>query len=327
MFRQISFFVGNSKYTTTMDLRFDDVAQAWKEDKRKHVKQSSYATYVQLLNAYIRPYFGASGGMSVNDDSIQDFVDLSVQKGLNVKTIKDAVIVLKMILRHGAKLGAWTYADARIQYPHQAAAGAGKMKIISAGNAAKLMAYLQENLSHKNLGILITMQTGIRIGEICALQWRDIDLREGVVCIRKTVFRIWLKDGKEKQNALVVGPPKTLESEREIPLSASLMKILRPLVKSARGDHFVISNSATPIEPRLYRQYFYRLLASLGIPRIKYHSLRHGFATRCIASGGDYKTVSAILGHASVSTTMNLYVHPGNKEKLRCIENMLRKTM
>jgi len=310
-----------------MDLRFDDVAQSWKQNKRKHVKQSSYATYVQLLNAYIRPYFGASGGMSVNDDSIQDFVDLSVQKGLNVKTIKDSVIVLKMILRHGAKLGAWTYADARIQYPHQAVAGAGKMKIISAGNAAKLMAYLQENLTHRNLGILITMQTGIRIGEICALQWRDIDLREGVVTIRKTIFRLWMKDGKEKQNTLVVGPPKTQKSGREIPLSASLMKILRPLVKSARGDYFIISNSATPTEPRLYRQYFYRLLASLGIPRIKYHSLRHGFATRCIASGGDYKTVSAILGHASVSTTMNLYVHPGNKEKLRCIENMLRKTM
>lgn len=310
-----------------MDLRFDDVAQSWKQDKRKHVKPSSYATYVQLLNAYIRPYFGGSGRLSVTDESVQDFVDLSVQKGLNVKTVKDTVIVLKMILRHGAKLGAWTYVDIRIQYPHQATAGAGKMKIISARDNAKLLKHLQENLSHKNLGILITMQTGIRIGEICALQWRDIDLREGVVSIRKTVVRIWLKDGNEKQNALVVGSPKTLESEREIPLSASLMKILRPLVKSARGDYFIISNSATPIEPRLYRQYFYRLLASLGIPRIKYHSLRHGFATRCIASGGDYKTVSAILGHASVSTTMNLYVHPGNKEKLRCIENMLRKTM
>ena len=310
-----------------MNLQFDDVARLWKEDKRKYVKQSSYATYVQLLNAYIEPYFGRTGRICISDDCVQDFADRSIQDGLSIKTVKDTVIVLKMILRFGARIGAWTYADIRVHYPHQAGASSGKMKIISASDNAKLVKYLQENLTYKNIGILITMQTGLRIGEICALQWQDIDLREGVLSIRKTLFRIWLKDGKEKQNALVVSSPKTADSEREIPLSASLLKILRPLGRGADGNCFVISNSATPLEPRIYRQYFYRVLSSLGIPRIKYHSLRHGFATRCIASGGDYKTVSSILGHASVSTTMNLYVHPGKREKLNCIENMLRKTM
>ena len=102
------------------------------------------------------------------------------------------------------------------------------------------------------------------------------------------------------------------------------MKIVQPLRKVMADDFYVISNAVTPLEPRYYRDYFRKLLASLGIPPTRFHALRHSFATRCIESKCDYKTVSVILGHSSLATTMDLYVHPGFEEKKRCVNRMAK---
>ena len=94
--------------------------------------------------------------------------------------------------------------------------------------------------------------------------------------------------------------------------------------KVVNPDFFILTNDSRPTEPRTYRNHFNRLLKQLGIPAIKFHAMRHSFATRCIESDCDYKTVSALLGHASVSTTLNLYVHPNLEQKHRCIRRMCR---
>ena len=123
---------------------------------------------------------------------------------------------------------------------------------------------------------------------------------------------------------IVAAEPKTRESNRDIPLSGELLKIVRPLAKVVNPNFYVLSNAESPIEPRTYRSYYKRILKKLGIPDLKFHGLRHSFATRCIESKNSVKTVSVILGHSNITTTMNLYVHPDNKEKKRCIERMLK---
>ena len=111
---------------------------------------------------------------------------------------------------------------------------------------------------------------------------------------------------------------------RDIPITRALADIIRPLRRIVNPDFYVISNATEPLEPRYYRDYYRKVLDKLDIPRTRFHALRHSFATRCIESKCDYKTVSAILGHASITTTLDLYVHPGYTEKKKCIDRMAR---
>lgn len=98
----------------------------------------------------------------------------------------------------------------------------------------------------------------------------------------------------------------------------------RQLKKVVNDDYYVLTNDKKPTEPRTYRNYYRKLMDQLGIPHLKYHGLRHSFATRCIESNCDYKTVSTLLGHANIATTLNLYVHPNMEQKKRCIARMLK---
>ena len=123
---------------------------------------------------------------------------------------------------------------------------------------------------------------------------------------------------------LIEGAPKTVSSIREIHLTRELSALIRPLKKIVKADSYVLSNSPSPTEPRTYRAYFKRLSGIIGLPAMRFHGLRHSFATRCIEGRCDYKTVSAILGHSSISTTLDLYVHPGTAQKRRVIEKMSR---
>ena len=162
----------------------------------------------------------------------------------------------------------------------------------------------------------------MRIGEVCALQWKDIDLSKGTIAVTKTLERIYIPEGDKAHTELIFSTPKTANSNREIPISRTLMKVLRPLKNLVNSDFYVLTNEATPTEPRTYRNYYKHLMESLHLPSIKFHGLRHSFATRCIESQCDYKTVSVILGHANIATTLNLYVHPNMEQKKKCIDKM-----
>ena len=106
-------------------------------------------------------------------------------------------------------------------------------------------------------------------------------------------------------------------------MSKDLLTIIRPLKKVVNDEFYVLTNDERPTEPRTYRNYYNALMEKLGVPKLKYHGLRHSFATRCIEAGCDYKTVSVLLGHSNISTTLNLYVHPNMEQKKRCIARML----
>lgn len=304
-------------------LSFQDVVTLWKADKRRWVKTSTYAVYVQITNKHILPFFAEIRPEQLSEKSIQRFADGLMAQGLSIRSVRDVLMILKMILRFGEKLSAWPRILYEIHFP-TTVVQTMNIPVLAQSDQLKLLNYLQANFSFRNLGILICLYSGLRIGEVCALQWKDLDVITGEIHVTKTVQRIWLSDGKEKEYRLSVGQPKTASSVRNIPICKDLMKIVRPLRKVMADDFYIISNAADPLEPRYYRDYFRKLLYKLSIQPTRFHALRHSFATRCIESKCDYKTVSAILGHSSLATTMDLYVHPGFEEKRRCINRMAK---
>lgn len=297
-----------------------EIANFWKEDKRQYVKQSTMAVYLLSLENHILPAFGSK--MGVTEEDVQAFALEKLNGGLSQKTVKDMLIVLKMVLRFGEKQGWLSHTEWRVKYPTSQPAIA--LPILTKANQKKLMTYLKDNFSFLNLGILVCLSTGLRIGEVCALRWSDIDMVTGTLYVNRTIERIYIVDTEKPHTELVVNTPKTKNSLREIPLSKELVRVLRPLMKIVNVNYYILTNDMKPTEPRTYRNYFNRLLRQLDIPRLKFHGLRHSFATRCIESHCDYKTVSVLLGHADISTTLNLYVHPNEEQKRNCIDKMMR---
>ena len=297
-----------------------EVAELWKADKKQYVKESTYSAYCLLVVNHIIPYFGDKEEFV--EDDVQKFVLDSLNTGLSEKTTKDIVVVIKMVQKFGAKKNLMKLNPIDIIYPMTSSKK--ELKVMSKDNQKKLLNYLNDNFSFKNLGITICLCTGLRIGELCALRWCDFDLDQKILKIRHSLQRIYIIDGNEKYTKIKVDKPKTKESNRDIPLTNGLYTIIKPLLKVVKLTNYVLSNDENPIEPRTYRNYYKKILKKLEIPYLKFHGLRHSFATRCIESKNSVKTVSVILGHANITTTLNLYVHPNNDEKKRCIEKMLK---
>ena len=297
-----------------------EIAEAWKEYKRSYVKQSTMAAYVLALEKHILPYFG--DGDSLREQEVQAFVLQKLAHGLSVKTVKDVLIVLKMVMKFGVKNEWMEHYEWDIKYPVVSATK--EIEVLSVANHRKILSYIQNHFTFAGLGIYISLSTGLRIGEICALKWSDINVEEGIITVSRTIERIYIIDGEKKHTELIINTPKTKNSNREIPISRELLAMVKPLKKVVNDDFYMLTNDERPIEPRTYRNYYNRLMIKLDMPKLKYHGLRHSFATRCIEAGCDYKTVSVLLGHSTISTTLNLYVHPNREQKKRCITKMFK---
>ena len=298
----------------------NQITEEWKEEKKKYVKKSTYAAYQLLIQNHIKPYFGDL--YEVNEEKVQHFVFDKLDAGLSEKTIRDIIIVLKMILKFGIKNGYLEYVQIDAKFPSKQEKK--DLDVLSKADQKKFMEHLRNNFTFKNLGIFICLSTGMRIGEICGLRWCDVDTVEGVIKVRHTLQRIYIIEGETRHTELLLDTPKTANSVRDIPMSSELLKMLKSLNKVVNENYYVISNDIKPIEPRTYRNYYKKLCKQLDIPELKFHGLRHSFATRCIESKADYKTVSVLLGHSNISTTLNLYVHPNKEQKKKTIDKMLR---
>lgn len=297
-----------------------EIAEAWKEYKRPYVKQSTMAAYVLILENHVLPEFGDND--SLHEHEVQAFVLKKIEHGLSVKSVKDILIVLKMVMKFGVKNEWMKHYEWDIKYP--ANSQPKELEVLSVANHKKVLDYVQHNFTFMSLGIYISLCTGLRIGEICALKWSDINVADGTITVQRTIERIYVVEGDKKHTQLVINTPKTVNSCREIPMSKELLAMVKPMKKVVNGDFYVLTNEDKPTEPRTYRNYYNRLMEKLDIPKLKYHGLRHSFATRCIEAGCDYKTVSVLLGHSNISTTLNLYVHPNMEQKKRCINKMLK---
>jgi integrase len=301
-------------------IKLSQIIDLWKKDKKQYVKKSTYSAYVLLVKNHLLPYFGDK--YEVEESDVQKFVFEKLEQGLSQKTIMDILIVLKMILKFGVKHRYLSCREIEIKFPTQRENEG--LEVLSRSNQRKIMDYIEKNFTFKNLGIYICLSTGLRIGELCALTWDDIDEDNGVILVRKTIQRIYVIDDVKKRTELIIDTPKTKNSIRDIPMTSDLIKIIKPIKKIVNNEYYVLTNDIKPTEPRTYRNYYKRFMKKFDIPDLKFHGLRHSFATRCIEGKCDYKTVSVILGHSNISTTLNLYVHPNLEQKKKCINQMNR---
>lgn len=300
--------------------QFQEIIRLWREDKKQYVKTSTISAYTLLIENHILPAFGKAD--RINEADVQEFVFEKLNSGLSQKSIKDILIVLKMILKFGVKNGYFEYTQIDIKFPTQRERQ--EIEVLSRSNHRKVISHIQENFTFRNLGIYICLCAGMRIGEICALKWEDIDTENGIISVKKTIQRVYMIEGEERYTELILDSSKTKNSIRDIPMTRDLLKLLKPLKRIVNNNYFVLTNEAKPTEPRTYRNYYKQFMQEIGVPILKFHGLRHSFATRCIESKCDYKTVSVILGHSNISTTLNLYVHPNMEQKKRCIDQMVK---
>ena len=277
--------------------KFSKIIALWKEDKKQYVKRSTFAAYTLLIENHILPSFGEMA--LVEEQDVQTFVFRKLNEGLSHKTIKDILIVLKMILRFGVKNQMTEYRQIDIKFPTER--DKHSIDILSRSHQKQIMEYIRLHFTFKNLGIYICLSAGMRIGEICALTWDDLDVENGIIHVRKTIQRIYVIEEHRKYTEVILDTPKTKNSIREIPMTKNLLKMIRPIKKIVNGNFYVLTNEPKPTEPRTYRNYYKQFMQSLGLPLMKFHGLRHSFATRCIESKCDYKTVSVLLGHSNIS--------------------------
>lgn len=297
----------------------------WLARKEDYVKEATVAAYAESVENHILPSLGGLALTEITEKQLQaaamDWLTAGRcdgAGGLSERTVRGMVMLVKLSLRAAAKEGCIPARQYDICIPPQEKQS--RLRVFSKTEQALLMQHIYLHLTPKNLGILFCLHTGLRIGELCALQWGDVDMEKRTVSVNKTVQRIYRRDtegaGKTK---LVITPPKTRNSVRTVPLSTLLYPVMKRM-QAEDGESYLLTGSRKPTEPRTYRDYYDRLLRKLGIGHINFHGLRHTFATRLIEGGADYKTVSELLGHASVNITLNLYVHPQMEQKRQAVE-------
>ena len=193
-------------YRVMTEKSIKEVSDLWKRDKKQYVKQSTYAAYILILENHILPAF--EGNTTISEDDVQAFVINKLESGMRQKTVRDIVIVLKMVVRYGAKLGLDWKSDWQLHYP--TSQGKDAIEVLSIENHRKIMNYIQGNFTFKNLGVYVCLSSGLRIGEICALKWEDIDVRESVIHVRRTLERVYVMDEEPRRTVLIEGVPKTV---------------------------------------------------------------------------------------------------------------------
>lgn len=307
---------------------FETVALSWLSSLKPQLKESSIVKYTNVLAVNLFPYFGSCNIESVTREDVISFSNKLLFSGgkkgtgLSPKTVNSIISVLKCIFIYASqheKLAVADISRISIKQPQKA------MRILSITEQQKLSMFLCDNLTLINLGILVCLYTGIRIGEICALKWQDISFDEKYLYVDKTMQRIQNQGNSINKTSILISEPKSGCSIRRIPLPDNIFK----LVLSARcpgNTYFLTGQAGTFVEPRSLQNHFKSAIRACNIKDANFHALRHTFATRCIELGFDVKSLSEILGHASVNITLNRYVHPSMELKQKNM-NMLSELL
>ncbi len=226
------------------------------------------------------------------------------KEGLSVSSVNGIITVINSTLKSAFLLGlSKEYAGEKIKRPK---AKSKAVNCFSVTEQRQIEQTVLEDKRSKLYGVILCLYTGLRIGELLALEWTDIDLTKGILTVNKACYD---GKGKDGQACIIVDTPKTDSSKREIPLPKQLISGLRQLKKKSKSKNVISDSAGNAVSTRSYQRTFELLLKRLSIPHRGFHSLRHTFATRALECGMDVKTLSEILGHKNPVVTLNRYVH------------------
>lgn len=270
------------------------------EELRPRIKVSSYQTYMNLLNRHILPHIGRYDITEITLELVGGYIQRLRDIGLSDATINGTFTLLKSFMKDAHEQGLLKVNPCRRfrikkEMPQ-------KQRVLSVQEQEQLYKASEES----DFPGVFSLYTGMRLGEISALKWEDIDFDKGTITVCRTVQRIKRMSGG---TILMIGSPKTSRSVRVIPIPVFLIDQLKKLRENSTSSEYVFGKDTKPADPRTLQRHLERLTKNIGISHVHFHTLRHTYATRLMELGVDIKTISVLLGHASVKTTMDIYVH------------------
>ncbi len=280
----------------SMNLTVNVLINEWLDSIKNQVKPNTYQKYESVCKNHILDELGSVLVKLISNYAIINFTNKLKEKNLTAKSVNDILIVLGLVFKYAEE--EYEITTPRIRYLKEEKK---EMRVLSIDEQLQLSTYLNSNIDLYKFGVFLALYTGIRVGELCALKWEDIT--DNYIKINKTMTRIKSDNGKTE---IKIGTPKSDSSNRLIPTPQCLL----PLINQFRNTGYVLSNDKLDYtEPRLMQIKFEKMISDCGLDRTNFHALRHTFATRCVEAGVDVKTLSEILGHSDVKTTLNRYVH------------------
>lgn len=298
----------------------------WLRTKRLSVKESTYIRYRNTIENHIKPDLGKYPISKISTSLMEQFVSRKLQDGridgnggLSPKSMSDIMVIIKESFKYAQSYGTIAICSFdRISFKKTAQ----EMRVLSLLEEQRLLSVLFRDFDRYKLGVFICLYTGIRIGELCALQWKNVSLSENAIKIEHTMQRLQSKDLNAMQKTrIIVTEPKSYAALRTIPLPEFVIEVIKPFV-SVPNAYVLSGECRTIIEPRTMQNRFKTYLVEGQINDANFHSLRHTFATRCVEAGFDVKTLSEILGHSSVKITLDKYVHSSMQLKRNNMEKL-----
>lgn len=276
------------------------------------VKESSYQTYFRQINVHLLPALGHLPLSEVTPAVVHDFISQMEGTGYAHSTVKDTLRLLNAALRSAQEESLILKNPCkkiRVQ-PKEVA----EQRALSRSEQETLRKIA---VAQDDLPTLLSLYTGMRLGEVCALKWSDIDWEKKTVTVRRTAQRTTIMENREgKRTLLMIGSPKSKRSHRVLPIPDFLFALLKKIRPAADADAYIFGNPDRAAEPRTIQRHFQRLTRALGLSGVHFHTLRHSFATRLMEMGIDIQTISALLGHHSAKTTLDFYGHSLSERQL-----------
>ena len=281
-------------------MTFKEVYAAWKAEKKTSIRPSSFSTYVILMEKHVLPLIADKGPITESDVTAVRGAVLA--SGTSERTAHDAVNVLMSILRYAGQQGWWPAPTWTIS--HAAKKDREEFRLLSVREQQALMDHIRGDLSPANIGLFLALTAGVTIGELSNLTWQDIDYKLGVLHVRGIVARYYRIEDDVK---VWSSTRDSGSSNRSVPLAASQVAFLKADTAEHFPELFIMSNSSTPMDARMIRRYFQDTCKKVGLKGGQFGDLRHSFAVRFLEAGGDYTTLSAILGVGNLSRLASLY--------------------
>lgn len=294
-------------------LTVKELFEEWMSAVKLKVKLSTYANYRMKADKHILPVFGGIRYEKLTTKMLHAFIEEKMKSGLSAKYVSDIVIVFKSMAKYTAITHNFQNPLANVVLPK---AEKKELRLLTESQQQQLCRTLADEKSKTSLCVLLSLYAGLRVGEVCALKWSDIDFEKNILTVNRTVQRI-KTTASACATTISIGKPKSRSSMRQIPLPELLTDMLNCFYQ--KNDSYILSGSERIIEPRTMQYRFKSLLQKANLPSINYHALRHMFATNCVKAGFDVKTLSELLGHCSVETTLNRYVHSSMERKAECM--------
>ena len=303
---------------------FSEYCDEWLMLCRSRVKESTYVKYLSILEKHIKPGLGSRSPLSLTTAAIEGFsYGLLQEKGLSVKSVRDILTVLHGILRYIRRQDP-RMPGIEVIYPKEEKR---EMRVLSVQEQEIFSRYLLKDMDESKFGVLLALMTGMRIGEICALRWGDVDLNEKAIHIRHTMQRIKnTAPGGDRKTKICITAPKSKRSVRDIPITQYTAELCAHWQEKDSAAFLLTGSKERFMEPRRLQYKMRQYTRACGLENVHFHTLRHTFATRCVEADFEIKSLSEILGHSSSTVTLERYVH-SSMELKRSNMNKLPKLL